>query len=102
MTLRLRIPRSIRLRGAIYRVRTSRSLNRLETMATFDEKSRTITLAHGLSLRQREEAFLHEVLHAVFPNGVVPSKVEESVVEGLDEPLLEALRQLRWRRADGK
>lgn len=93
---RLLLPRTLRLRGALYRVVVCDELRGRGLDGHFDEKTRTIRIAADLDDRAREETLLHEILHGVHPGD--GGDHEEAVVDAMAAPLLEVLRQLRWTR----
>ncbi len=96
---RLVIPQAITLRGRRFRVVVDNGLRARGRVGLCDFGTRTISLAHDLTPIEAEEAFLHEVLHGLFPDGdaaLMDAETEERVVEHLDEPLLRVLRRLEW------
>jgi Zn-dependent peptidase ImmA (M78 family) len=51
-----------------------------------DDETRTITLDAREPRVQRELTLVHEVLHALFPSGIVDGETEERIVRGMEAP----------------
>lgn len=61
-----------------------------------DYERRLIRLSEEQPIGQLLPTLLHEILHMVFPNGIVGAATEEKIVNGLEKPLLHALTTLKW------
>jgi hypothetical protein len=48
---------------------------------------RRITIATTQSREEQEISFIHELLHSIWPPGVVGDKTEERLISKLEEPL---------------
>jgi hypothetical protein len=84
---RLAIPRRVRLRGRSWRVRTSRTLWRDERAVGLCRKEeREILISASLTRREREVTLCHEILHALWPEGVCSAEDEERIIARLEEP----------------
>lgn len=60
-----------------------------------EREERTITLALGVAGPDLADNFLHEILHAVWPAGIVDAEMEERLVTGLEHRLRAALTRNR-------
>ncbi len=97
---RLVIPRTITLLGLTYDVVLDRSLRGRGMDGYYDGPKKIIALAHDLTPERAEDAFIHEVLHALFPeekHAIVDEATEEIIVEYLDSLILDTMRGLSWR-----
>lgn len=57
------------------------------------DRTHTIYVDKRMSMPDREEVLVHEVLHAIWPKGAVDHDTEEKLVEALCGPLTELLRK---------
>lgn len=89
---RLAIPKSLTIKGKRWRVKVTRGLwKRERAIGLCEYEDREILLASTLDTYQRELTLIHEVLHALWPAGIVSSEDEERVIRGLERPLRDVL-----------
>lgn len=95
--MRIAIPRRVKLRGRWWSVRlTSRKRKRAEMRGLrglCDLEARVIWIDANADRLEREVTYVHEVLHALFPPGVVAGDVEERIVSELEGPLAAAIAE---------
>lgn len=88
---RLAIPRRPKLRGRRWRVsRTGRRLRRGE-VGECESSLRLISVHPDVSRRTAELTYAHEVLHAIWPRGIVDAETEERLILRLEAPLRQAV-----------
>lgn len=92
---RFELPDELVIGRTRYAVHVDPGLRERGVEAYFDRRTRQILIGAHLTRAQREEALVHEVLHALLPDDI-PAELEERVVEHLDGRLVRVLRQLRW------
>lgn len=88
------MPRTIRIGEDVWKVKQDYPLvhpkyGLSDGLCDFDAK--TIWLSRRLSMKAKQETLLHELLHAVWPEGIVSHRVEEKIVHGIDEKLLKVI-----------
>jgi hypothetical protein len=94
---RLAIPRRIRLRGKVYRVRYTRKLGDKMGGGAWrglcEPDTATIWIDPRQPREERERTFLHEVLHGLLPETYDPTDTtaEERIVTALEGPLHDLL-----------
>jgi len=95
--MRIAIPRRVKLRGRWWHVRlTSRRRKRGEMRGLrglCDLDTRTLWLDAKCARAERELTYVHEALHAIFPNGIVSEKIEERIIAALESPLASAIAE---------
>jgi hypothetical protein len=88
---RLHIPSTLRIGRIRWRVRLVKGLvDRENLKGSCHPGTRTIELDAGLSRRELEVTFVHEILHALWPAGMVPRQ-EEPIVLRMEEKLYQLL-----------
>ena len=93
--VRLRIPRSFSILGRKWIVEERKVIEHdREVRGLCLPGRRKILLQEDLGGYDRLEVFLHEVLHAGFPHGVVGSEKEEQICHALDAALADVVRAL--------
>ena len=93
------LPDSLVIRGRRYEVRLDDTLAARDLAGYIDHELRVILIDSELKAFAREEALIHEAIHAALPPGLLPEDVEERVAEALDGPLARVFRRMR-READ--
>ncbi len=89
--MRLRIPCRLRIRGRVWRVELVPDRPRArggECWGLCEHATRTISIWAGLSRREREITYAHELLHAM--TGMLPGvdpAIEEHVIRQLAVPM---------------
>jgi hypothetical protein len=87
--MRLAIPRRPRLRGRRWKVHRRKIGGGLVGLCELE--TRRITIHPRQTRRTRELIYVHELLHAIFPAGVVSGEDEEAIILRLEEPLRRAV-----------
>jgi hypothetical protein len=90
---RVAIPERATLRGRRWRVYIEKTedMRGLRGLADLDEK--TIHIDPRVDRQEREVTYVHELLHAIWPPGVVDEETEEKLVRGLEYHLHRAVAQ---------
>lgn len=89
----MRLPRSLSINGELWTVVLKPMAKRgLHGLCNY--RKREIIIDVELPLLEREETFLHEVMHACWPERW-PS-TEEKMIRRLSPRLLDALKSARW------
>lgn len=89
----LRIPKKLRIDGKIWRIQKSSTLLKRESLLGMCiPVDRYISISTEQSRSEREETLLHEILHGIFPEGIVKDATEERIVEALANSLYEIIR----------
>lgn len=85
----MRIPERLALAGRTWAVRWTRNLRhrRQELRGLAVPRTLTIRLDPAEHPTIREQTLIHEVLHVIWPEGVVSRKKEEALIEALEGPL---------------
>jgi hypothetical protein len=96
MKRRLAIPRSVTVRGKRVRIsqvkrpgKSNGETQRLEGYYVPDDKR--MEIRRRSSRLERERTFVHEVLHACFPQRVVSDEDEERIVSKMEVPMHQLL-----------
>jgi hypothetical protein len=88
----IRIPKKLRIGGKVWHVKKSSTLEKKAgLLGMCIPVDRYISIATTQSQAEREETFLHEILHSIFPGGIVKDATEERIVEALSVSLYEVL-----------
>ena len=92
----MRIPRTLKIGKRKVRVHKVRALKkRTGAYGIYDSDPPRIRIDSDQSQYLQRVTFIHEILHAIFPRGVVSLSVEEKIVESMDTPLYELLKKNR-------
>lgn len=94
----MRIPKTIRVVGKTYTVHLGRkdfALSQEGKWGEVDPTKQEIDLRGDLVHEQREEALLHEVLHAI-DNGLISTKVSEEIVYAMSAGLYAVFKDNGW------
>lgn len=90
----MEIPRKLTIRGATWKVRlVSGFAKRTGQWGLCNYSKQVITLDRGMSDHAMGVTFIHEVLHAIWPDGVVENEVEEKLINILDRRLFATLKK---------
>lgn len=92
--MRIAIPRRVKLRGRWWSVRLTSKPKRAEMhglRGLCDLDERAIWIDRSCGRPERELTYVHEVLHAIWPRGVVTHEAEEELISALERPLAEAI-----------
>ncbi len=88
----MRIPKSITLRGRRWRVvRPKTCSTGGDVLGCCSVAARTIEIRRDLTGGLALETYLHECLHAVFPRYIVSDRVQEALIENVDQGLADAV-----------
>jgi hypothetical protein len=102
-----KIPRRIRIRGKLWRVKFASELDDADDLASkvdldgcyyglTHRDTREIHLSERQTPRETCATFLHEILHACY-DGPLSDKREEEFIRNVEKALLGVLEQLKWR-----
>jgi len=94
----VRIPKKLLIRKAKWEVILTRGHKKLDTrryrgMSYLN--THQIFIDSGLPRNEREETFIHELLHACWPEDACGDRLEEAIIESLSRTLYDALRKNR-------
>lgn len=92
-----RLPRTLMLAGKRWRVRIVRDLvndDGEDVEGLCFKERRVIMIDADQTPVERASTLVHEVIHALFPEGVVGYRTEERIVAALEAPILAALPEL--------
>lgn len=86
----MNIPGKVKIGKRSWTVKLVKGLNKKKhILGLCDSETYTILIDADQTPRSRQITFLHELLHAVFPNSKLCNATEEMIVEHLDEKLFE-------------
>lgn len=89
----MNIPKSIKIKRSIWKIKTkNHNLDTNKYAGLCIRTSKTILLSPLLRRNELEATLVHEILHAIFPLGIVSTKIEEEIIRGLEKPLHQALK----------
>jgi Zn-dependent peptidase ImmA (M78 family) len=101
-TAKLRIPRRVVIGGKRWSVKYVPDLAEKQGAVGLCERHRrTITLDASLTRGEQELTLVHELLHAVWPAGVVGDRTEERLIEKLEEAIHGLMTSKALRRRAG-
>lgn len=85
---RVVIPKKMRIGGRIWRIKRSKTLQKRQgLLGVCVPDERYISIDCTQTVEQQHITFLHELLHAIFPQNIVGDKTEENIVSKLEEKL---------------
>lgn len=94
----MRIPKKLTIRKSKWEVTLTRGHKKLDTRRYRGMcylNTRQIFIDSGLTRNEREETFVHELLHACWPEGVCGNRLEEAIIESLSRTLYDVLKKNR-------
>lgn len=90
----MKIPRTLKIGGETWKIRLVTGFaKRTGKFGYCNPNIHTITIERDMTDHMVGVTFIHELLHAVWPEGLVEAEVEEKLVEILDSRLFAALKR---------
>lgn len=88
----MKIPDELKIRRSTWRIVIDDKIeNTHNAVGLCIYSTKRIVLSPDQSRNELEDTFLHEILHACFPNGIVADRTEEKIVRRLAPVLLRVL-----------
>lgn len=84
----------LRINGETWKVIRHRGLRKRGFDGACYSNTRRIAIAAHLTGREYADTLLHEILHAVWPSGVVSDELEEDLVRRITPRLLRVIHHL--------
>lgn len=89
----MKIPTKLKINGKVWKIINDyREIDTEKYLGLCYHDTREIFLNSKLSRNKLEEVFIHEYLHALFPEGVISGPKEEIIVEALAKGLHRSMR----------
>lgn len=89
----MKIPKKLKIRRSTWKVEIDETIEETEdAVGLCIPSSRKIVLSPNGTRNEREETFLHELLHACWPDDACGARLEEKIVGELAPVLLKALK----------
>ena len=86
------IPKKLKIGGEVWRLRVAKMLYKSPHVLGYcDPDRKVIALKKDLDGAELLATFLHELIHAAWPEGVVSETTEEKILEAIDLKIAEAL-----------
>lgn len=89
----MKIPKKLKIRRSTWKVELDETIEQTENaVGLCIPGSKKIVISPNQTRNEREETFLHELIHACWPDDVCGPRMEENIVNKLAPVLLKALK----------
>lgn len=92
----MKIPRKVRIRKTMWKVSMNDDIeHKHNAVGMCNYKAKEIILSPNQPRNELEETFLHEILHACWPETACSQKLEEKIIGEMSPVLFEVLKKYK-------